>query len=115
MRNLNIGLSKDERHGVIQLSGCRGSICPICWFYQTGEYQLLLESQGWEDIHIIKSTLPRPCPGHCRDIQELSPEIKNHLSKSAQHVFIQKYNEIYDQTEDTLKAEQAAWAEIHEQ
>lgn len=82
---------------------------------KTGEYQLMLESQGGADIHTIESTLPRPCAGRCEDIQALSPEVRNHLSEPAQHVFIRKYNEIYDQTNDTLKAEQSAWEAIHAQ
>lgn len=81
---------------------------------QSGEYQLLLESAGGEDTHLMEVTLPRPCPGRCKGIEDLSPEIRNHLSEESQAAFIERYNEVYDQTEDETKAEQAAWATVHE-
>ncbi len=82
---------------------------------KTGEYQLLLESEGGEDIHLLEATLPRPCPGRCNNTGDLSPEIRNHLSDEAQRVFVEKYNAVYDETEDESKAEQAAWKAIHDQ
>lgn len=82
---------------------------------RTGEYQLLLESAGGEEIHIGDRALPRPCPGRCGGTDDLSPEVRSHLSEEAQQTFIARYNEVYDESEDETKAEQAAWATIHEQ
>lgn len=82
---------------------------------RSGEYQLLLESAGGEEIHVSETTLPRPCPGRCGDVADLSPEIRSHLSESAQKTFIERYNAVLDETNDETKAEQAAWITIHEQ
>ena len=81
---------------------------------KTGEYQLLIESAGGEEIHINESTLPRPCPGHCNGVEDLSPEIRSHLSEAAQQDFIQSYNATLKETDDETKAEQKAWSTIHE-
>lgn len=82
---------------------------------KSGEYQLLLESAGGEEIHMSEITLPRPCPGRCNDAADLSPEIRSHLSEAAQKTFIKRYNAVLDETEDETRAEQAAWVVIHEQ
>ena len=79
---------------------------------KSGEYQLLLESAGGQEIHTNDTTLPRPCPGKCKDANDLSPEVRSHLSEDAQKTFIERYNAVYDETEDPLKAEQAAWDTI---
>ena len=79
---------------------------------KTGEYQLLIESAGGEEIHINESTLPRPCPGKCNDAADLSPEIRSHLSEAAQQDFIATYNEVLETTDDEMKAEHQAWAAI---
>ena len=81
---------------------------------RTGEYQLLLESAGGEEIHISETTLPRPCPGRCNGVDDLSPEVRSHLSEAAQKTFIERYNAVLDETDDESKAEQAAWVTIHE-
>ncbi len=82
---------------------------------KTGEYQLLLESAGGEEVHTTEMTLPRPCPGKCNDSSDLSPEVRSHLSEDAQKTFIERYNAEYDQSEDPVKAEHAAWDAIHQQ
>lgn len=82
---------------------------------RTGEYQLLMESAGGEEVHTSEMTLPRPCPGRCDDSSDLSPEVRSHLSEEAQKTFIDRYNSVYDESQDPLKAEQAAWATIHQQ
>ena len=82
---------------------------------KSGEYQLLLENAGGEEIHMSETTLPRPCLGHCNNVADLSPEIRSHLSETAQQTFIKRYNASLDETEDEMKAEQAAWVAIHEQ
>ncbi len=79
---------------------------------KSGEYQLLIESAGGEEIHVTDSTLPRPCPGRCNGVEDLSPEIRSHLSTEAQQDFIASYNAVLDETDDEMKAEQQAWATI---
>ena len=82
---------------------------------KSGEYQLLMESAKGEEVHVSDRLLPRPCPGRCNGPEELSPEVRSHLSDDAQKVFIDRYNTVYDETEDELKAEQAAWETIHQE
>lgn len=79
---------------------------------KSGEYQLLIESAGGEEIHVNESTLPRPCPGKCGGVEDLSPEVRSHLSAAAQQDFIASYNSALDETDDEVKAEQQAWADI---
>ncbi len=81
---------------------------------KTGEYQLLIESAGGEEIHVNESTLPRPCPGQCNGVDDLSPEVRSHLSEEAQQDFIEKYNAALSETDDETKAEHQAWSTIHE-
>ena len=81
---------------------------------KSGAYQLLLESAGGEEIHASETTLPRPCPGRCNDVADLSPEIRSHLSDAAQKTFIERYNTVLDETDNEMKAEQAAWVLVHE-
>ncbi len=82
---------------------------------RSGEFQLLLESAGGEEVHTTEMTLPRPCPGKCNDASDLSPEVRSHLSEDAQKTFIERYNTEFDQTQDPTKAEHAAWDAIHQQ
>ena len=81
---------------------------------KSGEYQLLIESAGGEEIHVNESTLPRPCPGQCNGVDDLSPEVRSHLSEEAQQDFIKKYNAVLSETDDETKAEHQAWSTIHE-
>lgn len=81
---------------------------------KSGEYQLLIESAGGEEIHVNESILPRPCPGQCNGVDDLSPEIRSHLSEAAQQDFIEKYNAVLSKTNDETKAEHQAWSTIHE-
>ena len=78
-----------------------------------GEYQLLIESAGGQEIHTSDRILPRPCPGRCNGPEDLSPEIRSHLGSAAQQTFIERYNSVLDETDDELKAEQEAWQAIH--
>lgn len=82
---------------------------------KSGEYQLLLESAGGEEVHTTEMTLPRACPGRCNEARDLSPEVRSHLSEEAQTTFMERYNTIFDETEDPMKAEQAAWETVHQQ
>jgi cation transport regulator ChaB len=82
---------------------------------RSGEFQLLLESAGGEEVHTTEMTLPRPYPGKCNDASDLSPEVRSHLSEDAQKTFIERYNAEFDQTQDPTKAEHAAWDAIHQQ
>lgn len=82
---------------------------------KSGEIQLLLESAGGEEVHTTNMTLPRACPGRCSGVNDLSPEVRSHLSQDAQRTFMERYNAVFDETEDPMKAEQAAWETIHQQ
>ena len=82
---------------------------------KSGEYQLLMESAGGEEIHLMESSLPRPCPGRCNSAEDLSPEIRSHLSPEAQKTFVERYNEVFDETEDETKAEHAAWEKVSQE
>lgn len=82
---------------------------------KTGEYQLLMESANGEEIHISDRALPRPCDGRCEGADDLSPEVRNHLSEEAQKAFIERYNQVFDDTKDAQQAEHAAWEVIHQQ
>ena len=81
---------------------------------RTGEIQLLLESAGGKEVHITDSALPHACEGLCEGVDKISPEVRNHLSEAAQKDFVEKYNEVYQQKEDAIEAEKAAWDTIHE-
>jgi cation transport regulator ChaB len=82
---------------------------------RAGEYQLLIESAGGEEIHTSDSALPRACEGRCDSVDKLSPEIRAHLSPEAQNTFMEKYNAAFDEMNDETKAEQSAWQAIHQQ
>jgi cation transport regulator ChaB len=80
-----------------------------------GEFQLLLESVGGEEIHVTNKTLTHPCPGPCNSLEDLSPEVRSHLSAEAQRTFMERYNTVLDETSDEFTAEQAAWEAVHQQ
>ncbi len=82
---------------------------------RAGEIQLLLESAGGEEIHTIEATLPRAGSGALNGTQDLSPEVRSHLSEDAQGVFLERYNAALNETNDQNKAEHAAWDAIHQQ
>jgi cation transport regulator ChaB len=82
---------------------------------RSGEYQLLLESVGGEFMHTSDTTLPRACNGQCNSVDDLAPEVRQHLSKEAQTVFMQSYNTALNQNSDQTTAEHAAWQTIHQQ
>lgn len=82
---------------------------------RAGEYQLLMESAGGEEIHVSDQPLSRACSGRCSDAESLSPEVRAHLSPEAQQTFIERYNSVYDETNDEMQAEQGAWETIHQQ
>lgn len=82
---------------------------------RSGEYQLLIESAGGEEIFTSDKPLSRACLGRCNDPEDLSPETRAHLSPEAQKTFIDRYNSVYDETNNEMKAEQAAWEIIHQQ
>ncbi|MBD2250973.1 ChaB family protein [Nostoc parmelioides] len=81
---------------------------------RAGEFQLLLESAGGEEISTIDKTLTRPCPGPCKSPEDLSPEVRSHLSSEAQSTFIERYNGVLNETTDEFTAEQAAWEAVHQ-
>ncbi|ARV61554.1 hypothetical protein BZZ01_25590 [Nostocales cyanobacterium HT-58-2] len=82
---------------------------------RSGEFQTLIESAGGEEVHTIEKALPRACTGGCNSPEDLSPEIRSHLSPEAQRVFVERYNTAFRETNDESKAEQAAWETVHQQ
>ena len=80
-----------------------------------GEFRLLIESAGGQEIHITESALPRPCQGRCNNPEDLTPEIRNLLSESAQESFVAEYNKVLDEAEDQMLAEEKAWQKIHQE
>ena len=81
---------------------------------RTGEYQLLLESAGAKDIHTADAPLPR-ASSECNGPDDLSPEIRTHLSSEAQTIFVDRYCSALQETNDKTKAEQMAWMTVQEQ
>jgi len=81
---------------------------------RAGEFQLLVESAGGEEMHVGDSALPRACEGRCGGVNDLSPEVRAHLSPEAQATFIEHYNSSFDQANDAAQAEQTAWQAIHD-
>jgi cation transport regulator ChaB len=82
---------------------------------RTGEFQLLLESAGGQEIHTSETALPRSGTGECSGPEALSPEVRTHLSPEAQSVFVECYNAALKEENDEQKAEQTAWRKVHEQ
>lgn len=82
---------------------------------RTGEFQLLLESAGGEEIHTIDQAFAHPCPGPCNSLEDLSPEVRSHLSPEAQRKFIEQYNSTLNQTNDEFTSEQSAWNTVRQQ
>lgn len=79
---------------------------------KSDQYYSMIENTGGEEIHLNNSTLPRPCVGKCNSVEDLSPEIRSHLSLEAQEDFITKYNAVLAETADETKAEHQAWTAI---
>jgi cation transport regulator ChaB len=82
---------------------------------RAGEFELLLESAGGEEIHTVEKILARPCPGPCNKPEDLSPEVRAHLSPEAQRIFIERYNITLTETSDEFTSEQAAWEAVRQQ
>ena len=81
---------------------------------KTGEYTILMESAGGQEIHVVESKLPRACKGECTGAQDLAPEIRNHLSEAAQNDFISDYNRILKESGNADQAEHEAWDMIRQ-
>lgn len=81
---------------------------------RTGEYQLLMESAGGKEVHTIDQVLPRPCPGRCNSPEDLTPDVRSHLSPEAQTTFIEQYNAAIDEGKKSPMAEQMAWETIRQ-
>ncbi|NJO94208.1 MAG: hypothetical protein HC820_07380 [Hydrococcus sp. RM1_1_31] len=82
---------------------------------RAGEFQILMTSAGGEEIHTTDAPLPRACAGRCNSPEDLSPEVRSHLSPEAQQTFIESYNAKLDEINDEAQAEQAAWDNIRAQ
>ncbi len=83
----------------------------------TGEFQLLLESGGGEEIQTIGNALTHTCPGPSNSTENLSPEVRAHLSEEAQPIFIQGYKTVLNDisSSEEFTAEQSAWDAVHQQ
>ncbi|MDB9313875.1 ChaB family protein [Spirulina sp. CS-785/01] len=79
---------------------------------KANDYRLLMESASGEEVHVNENPLPRPQEGRCEKPEDLSANVRSHLSDQAQQVFLERYNKVYDETQDEVKAEQAAWETI---
>lgn len=77
------------------------------------DVQRIMQNAGGEEVHTVAGALPRPCTGGCNSPEDLSPEIRTHLSSEAQGVFVERYKAALNQGSDELKAEQVAWEAIH--
>lgn len=82
---------------------------------KSGEIQLLLESAGGEEVHTNEKPLPRKRSGQVETPNDLSPEIRSHLSEDAQRLFIANYNQALSESSDEAKAEHHAWDMVHQQ
>jgi len=82
---------------------------------KSGEIQLLLESAGGEEIHTNETPLPRKRSGQLESPDDLSPEVRSHLSGDAQRTFIANYNQALAEGGDEAKAEHHAWDVVSEQ
>jgi cation transport regulator ChaB len=82
---------------------------------KSGEIQLLLESAGGQETSLTEATLPRSRSGKIEDSNQLSPEIRSHLSQESQKTFIQRYNNALDDGKNEQQAEQDAWDVVHQQ
>lgn len=82
---------------------------------RAGEFQLLMQSAGGEEIHTLEQALPRACTDGCNSPEDLSPEIRSHLSVEAQRTFVERYRDVLKETNDESKAEQEAWETVHQQ
>ncbi|WP_445173132.1 ChaB family protein [Microcoleus sp.] len=82
---------------------------------RSGEFQLLLESEGGQEVSVSEMTLPRAVKGRCHSPADLSPEVRSHLSEAAQKTFMESYNAAFDETNDSIQAEHTAWDAIHQQ
>lgn len=82
--------------------------------HKSGEYQLLMESAGGEEIHVSDRAFSRPCLGRCNSPEDLSSEVRSHLSEEAQKTFIERYNAVFEESNEPLKAERAAWESIYQ-
>lgn len=82
---------------------------------KAGEFQLLLESAGGQEIHLSDAPLPRACSGRCNSPEDLAPEVRSHLSPEAQQTFLDRYNKALEETNDPSQAEHVAWDTIYRQ
>ncbi|MDX2211747.1 MAG: ChaB family protein [Oculatellaceae cyanobacterium bins.114] len=79
------------------------------------EVQTLLQGAGGEEISIINTPLPRQQSGQIREPNDLSPEVRSHLSTAAQQVYIDRYNAALTEQNDERQAEHVAWDAVHQQ
>ena len=83
---------------------------------RSGEFQLLLESVGGEEVAACNDMeIPRQPNRELGSPADLSPEIRNHLSDKAQETFVQAYNQAFKASEDGSAATLKAWQAIEQQ
>jgi len=82
---------------------------------KAGEIQLLLESAGAEEVSTSETTLPRPSMGPVNSPNDLSPEVRNHLSPEAQQTFTERYNAALSASNNPSEAEHEAWDAVHQE
>jgi cation transport regulator ChaB len=77
--------------------------------------QDLFKAAGGEEITACpEMRIPRQASGNLNSTEDLSPEIRSHLSEPAQQEFLTAYNLEFDKSEDENQALNKAWAVIEE-
>jgi cation transport regulator ChaB len=82
---------------------------------ESGKIQNLFKAAGGEEITACpEMRIPRQPSGHLNSAEDLSPEIRSHLSEAAQQEFLTAYNLEFDKSEHENQALSKAWETIEE-
>jgi cation transport regulator ChaB len=81
---------------------------------KASEFQTLMENAGAQELHLSESPLPRSVSGRYNSPEDLSPEVRSHLSSEAQQTFIERYNSALEQSNEPKQAEHDAWDAIEQ-
>jgi cation transport regulator ChaB len=81
---------------------------------RSGEYKLLIESAGGKEVHTTEQVLPRSSVEQYDRVEDLTPDVRSHLSPEAQQLFMTEYNASVKSDEDSAKAEHKAWDAVRE-
>ncbi len=83
---------------------------------RTEEFQNLLENNGAEEVFACRDmSIPRQPEGRLESAEQLSPEIRSHLSPEAQQTFFEAYNEAWEDTGNGTLASARAWEKIEQE